>query len=342
MFSGVFNIDSLTQTFRDISQRRRQGALEISLVDDSRQEVHFISGRIVDVVRVGVAPALDLLERLIERHLVSESWRGRGVATYESLFDALSNEFPEFDRDYFQLTLHHMVLDKLYTLIYQNGAYFTFNVKMIEIEKDFAPSISVGQLLLDVVALQSETERFNQIFNQDQMIKLVDLDLETLSCEERLIAEVLVDSACSISELRSRTILSSYHFAEAILSLYDHNLIQFGNFEQKGSGSFAELDELAQFMDDKIDAQFADSEEPISSQESFQVEHHITEQPDNSPRVEQREESSIERLSLRARFNLWNVHLLQMSWIPNLIALLVLGFAVVAPLVFWSRMVTEL
>lgn len=226
MEAGIINEESLTSLLRNISQRRRQGVLEISY-PQGPVRISFIQGKIVEIERGDVPPACELMSILEESGRIPHglSWQmpdDRSTA-YQTLFDALVGS--GVAEGIFLQALRHRILDGIYGLDLTTGSYYTFKVQMVECERNFAPHISVGQVLLDLVALATDSPRFEALFASNTVLKAVNDFSGVLSDEEQILFEMITDGA-EFDRLKSASMLSRYHFQDAMLSLHERGAIR--------------------------------------------------------------------------------------------------------------------
>ncbi|MDJ8954067.1 hypothetical protein PTM75_14910, partial [Clostridium perfringens] len=67
-----------------------------------------------------------------------------------------------FDEHSFRQIIRQRVLDALFLLDIQAGGYYSFRDEVGVHDKDFGPSISPGQFLLDMVTFENNSAKFQQ------------------------------------------------------------------------------------------------------------------------------------------------------------------------------------
>lgn len=263
MFSGVLSGDNLSQTLRDISQRRRQGVLEVGVLDQ-KYELLFVQGRVVDLHKNGHNLCEEIVQCLKRIGVVPENWEDYDASiSFRELYTVINAKGFLDDEDLFKSILKHRLLDQLYGVCTANSGYFSFRVRMVEYDKELCPSISVGQLLLDLVAFETDLPKFKEIFKEDLRAVADRSKPSSLSEEEKLIVGLLHEPL-KIADLRARSILSAYHFQETLLSLRDQKVIALGDEHSAAAELGFDLDSLSSSLDSVIDESFGVSSDDAS------------------------------------------------------------------------------
>ena len=226
MESGVVTTESLSQLLRNISQRRRQGTLSVR---SAKHEVRvlFLQGRVVSVADTRISESAAVEERL-RRAAFMASDRPTGLSSWAEILAAVGQKVgATLATQVVQRAYRAEMLDRLYALNAESGAVFNFSSHMVEYEKDLAPNISVGQLLLDLVALESDGAQFEKIFPGDRLVSRNPSVDAAVSEEEGEILQQLTQET-SVADIWGQVLLSRYHFMEAMLSLHERGLISAG------------------------------------------------------------------------------------------------------------------
>lgn len=347
MQTGVVSQDNLADVLRGISQRRRQGVLEIA-TGRGTYRVSFVQGRIVEIRTPEMTPVQDLVTWLTRGGYPCQPWELYPETTYQELFVRLQTEFTDGTKlapEVFSLAVLHRVLERLYRLELGNGSLYTFRVQMVEVDNNLAPSISVGQLLLDIVEMEGEAQTFGSQFPPHSVVVpavgRTDVNLPT---EEERVLKVLHDG-CSIEELEARSLLSSHTFRHALLELraHDHIAVRgtIDSVENPPAG------ELSEFLDSSIDAAFAvDFGEDLNldaapEPKSAEVQARPQAQKD-ALQEEAHELAELEQAPVHAN-RTWrtviapiSADLLQSTLVPGIIATAFLIMALAFPLVSWT------
>lgn len=331
MLSGSLNSENLAQTLRDISQRRRQGVLQVEF-SEQKLEILIVQGRVVDVVDLACSPVSEVLTQLQRSGLAdSEIQYEPGLLTYASLFELLQKSATPVDQQSFKQVLLHRVLERLYDLDSRTGGFFIFQMRMVEYEREYAPSVSVGQLLLDLVALKNDRPKFQQLFHKGVRLEQIEGAGASLSSEESYVWN-LIQNGIDFETLKRRCYLSSYHLQDALLSFASKNLLSLSQVQRKAEG--LNLDSIADAFDQQIDSVF-DGATPAaalgSAPGSVLLDQMVGEQ---LPRA-----SFSQRV--KTRINLWNLKLLHASWIPGAISFVFLLAAALAPFFLWGEVLRD-
>lgn len=267
MFSGVLSGENLSQTLRDISQRRRQGVLEVSVLDQ-QYELFFVQGRVVDVHKAGQNLCEEIVQCLKRIGTLPENWEDYDATlAYRDLYLFINSKGYLADEEFFKVVLKHRLLDQLYAVCTANSGFFSFKVKMVEYDKELCPSISVGQLLLDLVAFETDLPKFKDMFQDDLRVVAEAGNPGSLSEEEKLIVDLLHE-ALKVSDLRARSILSAYHFQETLLSLRDQKIIRLSDEQSVAAELGFDLDGLSSSLDSVIDESFGVGNEAAAERET--------------------------------------------------------------------------
>lgn len=231
MDSGIATHDSLATFMHAVAAHSRTGTLSLTYPERAVQ-VLFFHGNIVEacIVVEGelISPAREVLARLAHAFTFSDDDVGtleRSASSYEALFSTLTSRRIPIDEVTFRRIVKHRILDRLYELDFTSGAVFSFADKTVTIENRFAPALPVNQVLLDIVALQADSERFRSVFGGWDAVARVEVVDNVLSAEEKAILEIL-DTPLALNVIHERAMLSRFHFEDALLSLFEKGLLR--------------------------------------------------------------------------------------------------------------------
>ena len=331
MESGILHGEAFATVLRSISQRRRQGVLEIE-EENATRRVFFVQGKIVEVLNGDTPPALEVAERLRAAGLIN-SVEGLPTSTYSGLHEALVGQGlgGAIDLEVFRRAVQHRILDSLYSLNTRSGASYRFSVQITDYEKDLAPAIPAGQILLDMVALQAEAERFAEAFQPGTTIHLASADTVPQGEEEEILC-ALVEQEISIESLRAKSLLSAYTFQETLLNLYDRGVVTSGApiEESPGVGKLLGEDALSA-LDSAIDRTFGGNG---VSEDAEQED--LGEISEAAPPLDVF--ASFDA-GMNARLRMWSALALQKAWIPGALAYIFALAAILLPVLFWQGLV---
>jgi hypothetical protein len=234
--------------------------------------------------------------------------------------------------------MRHRVLDKLYNLDFGSGTYYSFKLEMVECDRDLAPMISIGQLLLDYVALETETPQLTALLQQGTFLSQSPAPKAGLASEEEFLYELIGKQGVEYDALRARSMLSLYHLMEGLLGLHKGGMIVFGApagaTEAAAGEGDAELPGAGDFLsslDSSIDALF-EKETGVSAAAIAD---------DNAtpvPTPEQSGDAPVEPpQDVKVRLGVASMRLLQAAWIPQTVAVLMMIFCLGAPFLIWGR-----
>ncbi|MCO6430246.1 MAG: hypothetical protein J5J00_05245 [Deltaproteobacteria bacterium] len=360
MLTGMLNSENLSSVLRGISQKRQNGLMEISFPDGAVTVV-FSAGKVVDFIDPVSPGCSEVMRRLSNAGYGEEIDDVGEMETYSDLFRALNNRSGEHrlvDEETFKKVIRHRILDRLYMLNLDHSAIYSFKIQMPEYDRDFSPAISVGQILLDRVALETDGERFVKRFKPGCMIALSTSGGDALSEEEQAVFAAL-DKPRTLEELRSRLILSCYHFQSALLSLFDRAALDV-NFPESATNQASELScELVNALEEsterpyiasdqlKVEPEFepngqpqetARQDDPLTSRVLHVTSPAASGAPKSVGPVVNLTDEGEEGEGLAPSFlTILNVKLLNSNAVPNTSVILLLAAAVVVAVGTWGK-----
>jgi hypothetical protein len=338
MLSGVLTQESMVEVLRSISQRRRQGTLEIRYAERAMR-ILFVQGKIAEVLEQGVNPAQELLRRFRAASICPAGFSS-DAQDYAGLWRNIEADpicQNRLSRKEYCEAIKHRVLDKLYAMDLATEAFFEFSTTHFEVDKTYLPNISVGQLLLDFVAIKEERERFINIFGANPQVQSAEMDTVGLSSDEQRLLE-LSAQPISVQKLKDCSLLSVLALEEALLHLHEEGAVQILHDKPVLSSSEFLDDKLLDGLDASIDQAFA--------------EDHLLDKVRNfaAPQTSQIEAETLrlvtgtEVLSGR-RPGAWRQRLSQASlkmaanpWVPAASMLLFLAACLLLPFYFWGAL----
>jgi hypothetical protein len=343
MHSGVITPDNLADVLRQISQRRRQGILELSL-HSGLAKIAFVQGRIVDASHSAVHPAHELvgwLQRAGYPVGAAEGYPESISAVEERLKEECVTPFaigPELIKN----LNRHRIIEHLLSLDLGSGALYTFRVQLVETDK-YSANISVGQLLLDLVEMEGEAATFAQIFQPETIVKAARAaKISELNEDEQMILRAIHDG-CSVQELENRALLSRHAFRHGLLELRANGVLSVA-VSQDDDLAIAEEGDLASFLSDSIDDAFglndpqsaSNQPEGIDAGSAHQAEPTLCPRAAEAAELAELSTFAPAQLTLRARLAPMSAELLQSSMVPQCVALLFVILAFALPMASWS------
>lgn len=319
MITGVINTDNISQVLRSISQRRQQGVLEVNF-SDRRIDIFFVQGKVVDVQHSDQNHLLEVLETLQRGKRVPEDFVLE-AASYEELQLQLAGV--GVDEELFKLVLKHRILDRLYRLDFDSSAYYNFKVQMVEGDRKVLPAVSVGQLLLDLVSLESEKAGFESAFPSQARLEC-GLSASFASEEERLLYES-IGAGGTVAEVAARCMLSCFHYREALSALHERGFVTVtgGASAETGTERGFDVSSIVEALEQSARADLlasmsidAPGEPPAAAGEELEPPGRLAE--------------------LRMQVGFWSARLLQERAVPHVIVYLFLAAALLLPLFFWG------
>lgn len=345
MQTGVLSSENLAQVLRGIAQKRKQGILEVTNGEHVLQ-IMFVAGKIVEAFRSLDQALEEVITRIGAAGVLPADFSS--IATnYAELFVQLEREGCVLDLDEYKVIIKQRILGELYTLNLPAGAFYSFKVQMVEIEDEFMPTISVGQLLLDLVSLKDDEQKFYETFPADHAVRLSDA-IEGNGVEEGFVLHALKSHVLP-AEIEAACMLSTFHFREVLLSLFTRGYISVRPVgEEDLTEESRSLDDIVAALEGGIDTEVEafdlDSLElpeptpsPGASEKQKDTEQVtvIGEHAQAQYRRVAQQEEAVEAVRI-SRLGVLNARLLQADWVPGVLVLLFLFFALFTPFLTWD------
>ena len=222
--------DELSGIFRSVATKRKHGVLVVDAVP-CRFEIYFQNGRITFVTRADQNPVREICRRLIAAGKLESEYAENAVSDLsgvERLCEHLVDE-RGLSREVFLRALRAYQTDVLHSLRSAEIGGTEFFARVVTIDPMFALSMSAGQLLLDLVEIEADDERFVSLFGE---IEESDLLVEKRRAELASGALPAADelwgrfgTACALRDLAARALQSEHDVKSALLALYDMDAI---------------------------------------------------------------------------------------------------------------------
>lgn len=345
MQTGLNNQESVAQILRNVSQRRRHGLLELRFADVA-VKVLFVQGKVVEVVMPDQSPVVDAYQRLLEAgHCGEFEQLPTSYAHLSKMLTAQTGVDDNTSVTLVRRAVRHAALNRLYSLDLGAPAFTNFDASMVEYEREFAPMISIGQLLLDVVALQADRPRFLTVFGPNVLISHGENPPSAPSEDEALIHS-LVKRAQPLADLRRRSMLSDFALQDGLLRLHEQNCVQVREAPRQeglreellGSDILSELDasidevfETEGLASDAIQVPVPEPQVLQSPVAEASSAAHTLSIADNAVHAVG------QRHRLKQRLTLASTRAMHAYWVPALVMLLFLMSCILIPLFMWQR-----
>ena len=344
METGVLTHDSLPTVLRAISQRRRQGVLEVHFTE---HQIHlsFVQGRVVEGCLAGTSGPAETLELIRAAGLVTSDAEC-DVSSYAQLLASLLSH-SDLDEVTLKRIVKHRILNHLYSLDAGVSTFYAFKVQMVDYEREYSPNISIGQVLLDLVALETEHQQFEEFFPDGSVVSRGEEENPALSEEESLLYELIAAGGLALSSIERQALLSRYHFETSLLSLLTRNIIQVdeGGMEVEGFPGIG-TEALLQALDKSIDDSF-ETEAMLSTATAVRSRPRATvigpgvagsiAGDDHSNTFEEEGSFEAPRMGFGTRCAARSMKLMQSDWIIHLAVLIFLAACVYIPWTFWGE-----
>lgn len=302
MLAGIIDGDNYSSVLRDIAKQRRHGVLGLRF-SDHYSDLFFIQGKIVDIKIEGQDRSAQVENGLVELGLLSAA---KGVGSYLELWGALeASGQATARREIFIRLVEIAIMDSLLQIKWAAGALFEFKVQSLQVEKDIYPTISVGQLLLDLAAIETTSDRFGQLFPSNVVIASLGNDVadqEFNQTQARILS--CLDQPKNLARLKLEALLNDSQLQEALLDLYDRAAIKVERAD----------------CSDNLD----DNNSDLNKVETRQPREY--------------EDSDPDRVSTEAPswLALLNSYLINATWLTILVLVLFIFSAIYFPLQIWS------
>jgi hypothetical protein len=329
MQTGIITSAQLADVLRDISQKRKQGILELS-VSDWIINISFVTGKIVNFSNNKNNLISTFIDKLKACNKLSTSFNSNAIS-YEDLYHDIlaSADGSQFSTKMYVLLVREQILDSLLKIDFSAGAFFNFKVQMVTCDAELNPSISVGQLLLDLVEYKEDLLAFNNMFEQSDYVKI---NSDCSNCGELdSLFYNLMTSPISIKDLHLFSPLSALRFQQILL-----DGIEKGKIIKVDKNSLTTDIDISNDIDGIIEA----LEGVTHTSDKFinieSVEPTIQVEKGSLQASNIQENLKVSNISKQSIEDL-NNSLLQANWIPNLVVVLFIICALYAPFVFWPE-----
>lgn len=318
MYQGVVSKDNFGEVLRSISQKRRHGLLEITR-PQGVTTLCFAGGKIVEVLDGEKTPLQAVVDRLKRAGTIPEEFEIQEEETYQELLVSLQEQQisgEELSSQVFKRIVKHTVLDHLYSLDLAIGAFYTFRIEMVESDREFSPAIPVGQLLLDLVALEGDLTQCQEAFPSESLVALASASPQENNSEEEEVILQLLTTPLPRDELFLRSLLSLYPFCDALLSLHRRQLVVPTNPAPDLQPTGLSHDDLFAKLD-ALGEEFEEAALAVREEEPVEV-----------PVAPQ------ER-GVKGWVNRRSEELTHTRWVPHVIVVCFIFLSIVSPLIFW-------
>ncbi|MCB0352876.1 MAG: DUF4388 domain-containing protein [Bdellovibrionales bacterium] len=374
MHTGSLTPDNFSQVLRGLSQKRKSGTLEV-VRGEEKFTVVFFQGKILEAFRNDFTPTAQLVETLVKSGFVAsgEFQLEALPANYSELFGVLQSSGTSghlFDEDMYRQIVRHRVMQQLYNLPIDQGSFYNFRNEVRSVERELLPSISVGQLLLDLVELSEERAAFQEQFGAQPFLHRTQTTTEEALSDDAFLLLNSLRSEVSLFDMRESGLLNEFALRDAVDELQAKGLVERKAGDSRsakcshitteetsndlsGEASDQEplaafeadqgsVDQLMQFLEDSIDQNFSVDE--LAGQRSNAQNGVVSESQSESIVTSVEPKLSID--SARSEQGEEVVHrsssylqsrLLHQSWVPEMVSLVLLGASVLLPLLFWKE-----
>lgn len=353
MLSGVMSSDNVSSVLRSISQRRATGILELSYPEREAQ-IFFVAGKIADVHFSDSDPNAEVVELLKAADYLQQDFSAQ-AESYTDLLELLVGGGGKLiNEEIFRRCIKQRVLNHLYSMQFDAGPEYAFKIQMVDLDRDFITEISVGQLLLDLVSLESDQDRFDSIFVAGSFVYRNDRANEDFTEEEGVLYRLIGDAGIALDELIPKSMLSKYQLLENLLGMHEQDIVyvvQDGLAQEivlDAGPDGASYENFMEALESSIDQAFEEqngdtSSEPLVeappmeeiSDKIAQIEDLVL--PADDDLEELIVEDEIESLPVGSDISVQiNSLLLYSVRVPQVVTILIFLATLLGPWIFWS------
>jgi hypothetical protein len=229
MLPGIVTDESLNDILRDLSQKQRNGILSLD-TEEGILKFSFQEGRIIGVQKHGESAPPQICKKLHEAGYLSSKVVkavNDSKISVGQLRELLVGKGYVIEKDFVRAK-HTYELDLLYSLKNLREGKSEFVPKVIRNEPVMSICVFPGTALLDVMEFADDEERFCALFidwtNDKVRIGQKEESSDRLSDAERRVFD-LTENGASPKEILAKSLLSVYEAQEALLALYDQDVI---------------------------------------------------------------------------------------------------------------------
>jgi hypothetical protein len=344
--AGIATYENIQQALRHNSGRKRSGSL-VLIFPQTPLGVQFHQGRVVGVSEGEALMLKALTQRLEKAGLLGENIELPASHPREA-FEKLKIAVPSIDAETFRFAWRHAILDCLYgnlskSKLAATPCTFEFRAGMVPYDSELSPTISVGQLLLDLTALEDEEQELSKRYAADVTFQSNAVSSPALTLDERWLAKACATPA-TISDLAQRSLLSKVALRQALQGLWERGLLK--QCEKRIEVKPAEVlgDDAFEAISGAIDKTFSEALAAPSAplpQEQAPVIEEIKSAPQKEAAsvAEPKPKTPEPVVPQQKERSGWggNQYFLRASWVPLLVFWLFLIALCVLPLYFWPQ-----
>lgn len=215
--------EDLSSILRSLSQKRRQGVLEI-YDGDVTIKIFINSSKIVGIENTAKSfyeEVKVLMQNGGFSPLITEN-----VTNLDSLFSAYIKTSSNIKRanDIFRNICQKVFFDKLLSVKLKGKTHYNFNVQSTGGESPFLTPIPIGQFLLEHSSFETNLDEYNDFYSGRIIRKAEDVTEHALNDTQTKILENL-NNCEEVSILEAKTLLPKGTFYETLLALHKNKLI---------------------------------------------------------------------------------------------------------------------
>lgn len=327
MQAGIITEENLSQILRGISQKRRHGVLELH-AGERVLEISFFQGKIVNLCDQGKSLARSVAERFVRRETIYAHPWIETIDTVHSLAEQLSLGGEDVAPELLALVVSQQALETLYTLRLESGSYYHFRVEVVAAPTDLDLQLSVGQLLLDLVALKDDRTAISRAISDDMIIARGIPQEREYSLEEQDLIW-LVDGEMTVAQLRARSLLNSPTFDDTLYGLINEGVLERQDAPDSTSPPLFDMGALDASIDRYVDEALKESDVVDETVPEVRVARAI---PQSKTMADVGKPTPAVKVPRLAQ---WNEKLLANPAIPNAMVFVVCAAACAVPLLLW-------
>lgn len=291
MLSGTINKETMCDIFRLLSLQKRSGTLSIAS-DESKLNINLSEGLITSAEKEKEPLAKGIAKRLVATSCISNK-AGQLVAAADVSIPKLLDLLVEknyLEPDDFIRAAKSEQKDLLYSLRYLTEGTVEFMPCLIHEDNRLSLDVYPTQLLLDILEFELDETRYKRLIEGDNKSPTMLINTDHLPHTSSSAEQIVFSSLCNdnnINSLFEQCLLSQHEVIDALLSLYDQEVITHENSQSKKSNSLGEeFDKQAESAWNDMQAMLFDEPLEESPQEAEEEEEESLEiAPDTATRL---------------------------------------------------------
>jgi len=228
--SSLFRTESIASIFRQISQKRKNGVIEL-IGTGEPITVGFNQGKVVFAYQGAISFEEAIISLLKDQGSLEAEFDSTEIKTLEQIAEKLEGTLGEVSRDILRKAAKKIILDTLFNAKLEGKGHYSFRVQGVDYDASFIQPFTVGQVLLDSATYMQAEEKFKVVFKAHDKVRSKEGNIEELSEAESNLFKI-----CSciqdIDKLSSKILLHALEIKEGLVVLNEKGLIEINPQEE--------------------------------------------------------------------------------------------------------------